>query len=127
MKIVDNIKRGWKNEGFVRIRKYIRKPALIAFVIADIVVFLLILVLLIIGKLEDLIVSMNVRYNSPAFLVLAIAFFIVQIGAIGYGVVLSLRKYRRPSGKGIFRPSYEDGSSYKALHEHLDYCADLMK
>lgn len=127
MKIVDNIKRSWKNEGFVRIRKYIRKPALIAFVIADIVVFLLILVLLIIGKLEDLIVSMNVRYNSPAFIVLAIAFFIVQIGAIGYGVVLSLRKYRRPSGKGIFRPSYEDGSSYNALHEHLDYCADLMK
>lgn len=127
MKIVDNIKRSWKNEGFVRIRKYIRKPALIAFVIADIVVFLLILVLLIIGKLEDLIVSMNVRYNSPAFIVLAIAFLIVQIGAIGYGVVLSLRKYRRPSGKGIFRPSYEDGSSYKALHEHLDYCADFMK
>lgn len=127
MKIVDNIKRGWKNEGFARIRKYIRKPALIAFVIADIVVFLLILVLLIIGKLEDLIVSMNVRYNSPAFIVLAIAFCIVQIGAIGYGVVLSLRKYRRPSGKGIFRPSYEDGSSYKALNEHLDYCANLMK
>ena len=127
MKIVDNIKRSWKNEGFVRIRKYIRKPALIAFVIADIVVFLLILVLLIIGKLEDLIVSMNVRYNSPAFIVLVIAFLIVQIGAIGYGVVLSLRKYRRPSGKGIFRPSYEDGSSYKALHEHLDYCANIMK
>jgi len=127
MKIVDNIKRSWKNEGFVRIRKYIRKPALIAFVIADIVVFLLILVLLIIGKLEDLIVSMNVRYNSPAFIVLAIAFLIVQLGAIGYGVVLSLRKYRRPSGKGIFRPSYEDGSSHKALHEHLDYCANIMK
>ena len=67
MKIVDNIKRGWKNEGFVRIRKYIRKPALIAFVIADIVVFLLILVLLIIGKMEDLIVSMNVRYNLSHF------------------------------------------------------------
>ena len=127
MKIVDNIKRSWKNEGFVRIRKYIRKPALIAFGIADIVVFLLILVLLIIGKLEDLIVSMNVRYNSPAFIVLAIAFLIVQLGAIGYGVVLSLRKYRRPSGKGIFRPSYEDGSSHKVLHEHLDYCANIMK
>lgn len=127
MKILDSIKRSWKNEGFVRIRKYIQKPAFIAFVIADIVVFLLILVLLIIGKLEDLIVSMNIRYNSPAFVALAIAFFIVQIGAIGYGVVLSLRKYRRPSGRGIFRPLYENGSSYKALHEYLDYCANLTK
>ena len=120
MKVIDNIKQSWKNEGFVRIRKYMRKPAAISFVIADIIVFLLIVALLIIGKLEDLIVSMDVRYNSPIFVILGIAFLIVQIGALGYGVVLSLRKYRRPGGKGIFKPSYEDGTSYKALHECLN-------
>lgn len=127
MKILDNIKRGWKNEGFVRIRKYMRKPAIIAFVIADIVMALLILLLLIIGKLEDLIVSMNVRYNSPVFVVLAISFLIVQISAVGYGVVLSLRKYRRPSGKGILKPSYEEGASYKALNEQLNFNSVLKK
>lgn len=120
MKIADNIKRSWKNDGFVRIRKYMRKPAWLSFVIADIAVILFIIVLLIFGKLEDLIVSMNVRYNSPVFVVLGIAFLIVQVGAVGYGVVLSLRKYRRPSGKGIFKPSYENGTSYKALHEFLN-------
>lgn len=125
MKLIDNIKHGWKNEGFVRIRKYMRKPALIAFIITDIVVLLFIIVLLIIGKLEDLIVSMNVRYNSPVFAVLAIIFLIVQVGAVGYGVVLSLRKYRRPSGKGIFRPSYEEGTTYKALHQYLNFSSDV--
>lgn len=125
MKLIDNIKHGWKNEGFVRIRKYMHKPALIAFIIADIVVLLFIIVLLIIGKLEDLIVSMNVRYNSPVFAVLAIIFLIVQVGAVGYGVVLSLRKYRRPSGKGIFRPSYEEGTTYKALHQYLNFSSDV--
>ncbi len=102
-----------------------RKPALIAFVITDIVVLLFIIVLLIIGKLENLIVSMNVRYNSPIFAVLAIVFLIVQAGAVGYGILLSLRKYRRPSGKGIFRPSYEEGTSYKALHQYLDFSSDV--
>lgn len=102
-----------------------RKPALIAFIIADIVVLLFIIVLLIIGKLEDLIVSMNVRYNSPVFAVLAIIFLIVQVGAVGYGVVLSLRKYRRPSRKGIFRPSYEEGTTYKALHQYLNFSSDV--
>lgn len=125
MKLIDNIKHSWKNEGFVRIRKYMRKPALIAFIIADIVVLLFIIVLLIIGKLEDLIVSMDVRYNSPVFAVLAIIFLIVQVGAVGYGVVLSLRKYRRPSGKGIFRPSYEEGTTYKALHQYLNFSSDV--
>lgn len=127
MKILDNVKQGWKNEGFLRIRKYIRKPAVIAFVIADIVMALLILVLLIIGKLEDMIVSMNIRYNSPVFVVLAISFLIVQISAVGYGVVLSLRKYRRPSGKGILKPSYEEGASYKALNEQLNFSSVLKK
>ena len=121
MKILNNIRQGWNNEGFARIRKYMRQPAIVAFVITDVLVFLLILVLLILGKLEDLIVSMNVRYNSPAFIVLVIALFVVQIGAIGYGVVLSLHKYRRPSGKGVFKPSYKEGTSYKALYEHLDF------
>ena len=73
MKILNNIRQGWNNEGFARIRKYMRKPAIVAFVITDVIVFLLILFLLIFGKLEDLIVSMNVRYNSPAFIVLVIA------------------------------------------------------
>lgn len=127
MKILDNIKIGWNNEGFVRIRRYMRKPAIIAFAIADIVMLFFILALLISGKLEDLIVSMNIRYNSPLFLILAIAFLVVQIGAIGYGVVLSLRKYRRPSGKGVFRPSYEGGSSYKALHDQLNFSSNLTK
>lgn len=127
MKILDNIKSGWNNEGFVRIRRYMQKPAIIAFAIADIVMLFFILALLIFGKLEDLIVSMNVRYNSPLFLILAIAFLVVQIGAIGYGIVLSLRKYRRPSGKGVFRSSYERGSSYKSLHEQLDFSSNLKK
>ena len=121
MKLIDSIKHGYRNEGFVRVRKYMRKPAFIAFVIADIVLLIFVIVLLIIGKLEDLIVSMNIRYNSPVFAALVIIFLIVQVGAVGYGVVLSLRKYRRPSGKGIIRPSYEDGASYKALHQYLDF------
>lgn len=125
MKLIDNIKNGWNNEGFVRIRKYMRKPAVITFVIADIVVLLLVIVLLIIGKLEDLIVSMNIRYNSPVFAVLAITFLVVQVGAVGYGIVLSLRKYRRPSGKGVFKPSYEEGTSYKTLNQYLSFSSDI--
>lgn len=125
MKVINNIKHGWKNEGFARIRKYMKKPAIIAFAIADAVVFLLVLILLITGRLEDMIVSMNVRYNSPVFAVLAVAFLVVLAGAAGYGIVLSLRKYRRPSGKGVFRPSYENGSSYKALNGNLNYGSEL--
>lgn len=127
MKIIDNIKHGWNNEDFVRIRKYMRKPAIIAFVISDIILCLLIFILLIVGKLEDLIVSMNVRYNSPAFIVLVVAFLIVQVGAVGYGVVLSLRKYRRPSEKGFFQPSYKDGMSYKALHKQLNFSSKILQ
>ncbi|MBQ9542780.1 MAG: hypothetical protein IJJ76_06070 [Ruminococcus sp.] len=127
MKTVDNIKHGWNNEDFARIRAYMRKPAVITFVIAESAVIIFILVLLIMGKLENFIVTKNIRYNSLAFIVMAVAFLIVQVFAIGYGVLLSMRKYRRPSGKGIFRPSYTEGSSYKALHEHLQFSSDLMK
>ena len=122
MKIFESIKHIWKNEGFFRIRKYIQKPAIITFFVADLFVFVSILVLFISKKLEDLIVEMNIRYNSPVFSALVITFLIVQIGAVGYGVVLSLRKYRRSNGKEI-----EKGSSYKALHEYLNFCLDLNK
>lgn len=127
MKTIDNIKHGWNNEDFVRIRKYMRKPSVITFVIAESLVIVFILVLLIMGKLEDFIVANNIRYNSLVFIVLAISFFVIQVCAVGYGVLLSLRKYRRPSGKGIFRPSYKEGSSYKALHEQLGFSAALLK
>lgn len=127
MKTIDNIKHGWNNEDFSRIRKYMRKPALITFAIAEVLVIIFILVLLIIGKLEDFIVSNNIRYNSLVFIVLVISFLIVQVCAVGYGVLLSLRKYRRPSGKGIFRPSYKEGSSYKALNKQLGFSSALLK
>lgn len=71
------------------------------------------------GKLEDLIVSMNIRYNSPAIVTLAVIFIVVLVGAAGYGTFLSIREYKRPGGKGLFGTKYTNGNSYKALNSRL--------
>ena len=67
MNLINRIKVGWKNEEFSKIRKYIRKPAYITFAIAGSIMTLAIIFLFAIGKLEDIIVSMDIRYNSPIF------------------------------------------------------------
>lgn len=125
MKVIDSIRRGWNNEYFVKIRRYIRKPAIITFCVLDVIILIAILGLFITKKLEYFILSSDVRYNSPFFVYLVAAFFVIQVGAIGYGVFMNLHKYRRPGGKIPFRATYEEGSSYKALHEYLDFCSKI--
>ena len=120
MNLINRIKVGWKNEEFSKIRKYIRKPAYITFAIAGSIMTLAIIFLFAIGKLEDIIVSMDIRYNSPIFITLAVIVLSVQVGAAFYGVFLSLRKYRRPGGKGIVNVSYNKWTSFNALSKTLD-------
>lgn len=90
MNLINRIKVGWKNEEFSKIRKYIRKPAYITFAIAG------------------------------SIMTLAVIVLSVQVGATFYGVFLSLRKYRRPGGKGIVNVSYNKGTSFNALSKTLD-------
>lgn len=125
MKVIDSIRRGWNNEHFVKIRKYIRKPAIITFCGLDIFLLIVIIGLLITKKLEYFILSSDVRYNSPLFVYLVVAFFVIQVAAISYGIFMNLHKYRRPSGKIFFKLTNEEGSSYKALHEYLDFCSKI--
>lgn len=115
MGILNAIRKLFENEGFTKIRKYIEKPAIVTAIVAGGVAFIVIMVCLISGKLEDIIVSMNMRYNSPVFIFMGFAFIIVQIGSLGYGIFLSLRKYRRPGGKGLFNVNYPKGNSYRTL------------
>ncbi len=108
-----------KNEGFKQIVKYTRKPIPLTLAIAGGLALLFIAGCMAAGKLEDLIVSMNIRYNSPAIVTLAVIFIIVLVGAAGYGTFLSIREYKRPGGKGLFGTSYTNGNSYKALNSRL--------
>ena len=108
-----------KNEGFKQIVKYTRKPIPLTLAIAGGISLLFIAGCMAAGKLEDLIVSMNIRYNSPAIVTLAVIFIIVLVGAAGYGTFLSIREYKRPGGKGLFGTSYTNGNSYKALNSRL--------
>ncbi len=108
-----------KNEGLRQIAKYTRKPIPLSLAIAGGISLLFIAGCMAAGKLEDLIVSMNIRYNSPAIITLAIIFVVVQLGAAGYGTFLSIREYKRPGGKGLFGTSYTNGNSYKALNSKL--------
>ena len=108
MNLINRIKVGWKNEEFSKIRKYIRKPAYITFAIAGSIMTLAIIFLFAIGKLEDIIVSMDIRYNSPIFITLAVIVLSVQVGATFYGV------------KGIVNVSYNKGTSFNALSKTLD-------
>lgn len=119
MNLIDKLKAFWLDESTTKIRRNIHKPWLVTFIVADIAIVVTILVLFIFGKLEDLIVQMNIRYNSPVFRLLLITFLIVQIGTVGYAVILSLRKYKRPGGHGVMSTIYRDGSSYTALSAYL--------
>ena len=64
--------------------------------------------------------------RKPAYITFAIAGSIMTLAiiflfAIGkLGVFLSLRKYRRPGGKGIVNVSYNKGTSFNALSKTLD-------
>lgn len=120
MKLLNNLKRIWKDEGFTRIRRYIRHPAWIAFSVTGGIVWALILWMLLFGKLENLIVSFDIRYNSLIFMVLIGGCLGVMALATLYGIYLSIQTYKRPGRKGIFRRTYEDGTSYKALQQYLN-------
>ena len=120
MKLFRTIKKAWKNEAFAKIRRYMWGPTWICFVIADIAVFLTVIVLLLLGKLENMIVSMNIRYNSPVFKALIVILASVFVCSCTYGIILSLRTYKRTSKNGILKPSYKEGTSYRALSEWID-------
>ncbi len=109
----------FSHEELVKIFKYIHKPALVTLLIAVLVVFVATLALIIFGKLENIIVSMNIRYNSPFFGFLTGCFALVQAGALIYGINKSLRKYTRPGGKNLINTYYPNGNSYKALNHAL--------
>lgn len=107
----------WKREEIKRILRYVRKPWLVTLIITGGLVLLGVLVLLISGRLESFIVFFDLRYNSPELIMLAVIVFAVQVGACFYGVVLSLKKYKRPGATGFINPKYNRGNSYSALHE----------
>lgn len=122
MNVLESLKKLFLQEEFVRIRRYIRKPAIMTAAISGALALVVLIVLIAAGKLNDLIVSLNMSYNSPVFIFLGASFFAVQIGALGYGIFLSLRKYHRYNkGKqGVFNVTYPNGNSYKALHSTLE-------
>lgn len=122
MKLFHSLKTLFAEEGFVRIRRYICRPALTTAAIAAGLTLIVLIVLIATSRLDDIIVSLNMRYDSPALIFLGVSFLVVQIGALGYGVFLSLRKYHRyGSGKkGIINVTYPKGNSYKALHSTLN-------
>lgn len=103
-----------------KICRYIFKPAIATAIIAGGLTALVVIGLVIGGVFESFIVSMDIKYNSPVIIGLACVFAIVMFGACGYGIFLSLHKYRRPGGKGIFNIKYSRGSSYRALNAALN-------
>lgn len=103
------------SEGAKRIARYILVPAKWTVIIAGIAMIAGVGIMLISGKLNDFIVSWDVRYNSPALKFIAAILLLVMLAALGSGIVLSLHRYRRPGGKGIRNVSYPEGSSYKAI------------
>ena len=107
----------WKREEIKRILRYVRKPWLVTLIITGGLVLLGVLVLLISGRLESFIVFFDLRYNSPELIMFAVIVFAVQVGACFYGIVLSLKKYKRPGATGFINPKYNRGNSYSALHE----------
>ena len=107
----------WKREEIKRILRYVRKPWLVTLIITGGLVLLGVLVLLISGRLESFIVYFDLRYNSPELIMFAVIVFAVQVGACFYGIVLSLKKYKRPGATGFINPKYNRGNSYSALHE----------
>ena len=107
----------WKREEIKRILRYVRKPWLVTLIITGGLVLLGVLVLLISGRLESFIVFFFLFYNYPELIMLAVIVFAVQVGACFYGIVLSLKKYKRPGATGFINPKYNRGNSYSALHE----------
>lgn len=122
MNFFDTLKKLYTSEEFVKVRRNIRAPALMTAAIAGSVTLIALIVLLITGKLNDIIVSLNIRYNSLIFRFLGAVFLLVQGGALGYGIFLSLSKYHRYSKgrSGITVKTYPNGNSYKALHSALN-------
>lgn len=115
-----NIKGVISNDEMKKIGRYIIKPAWITFLISCVLIAVGVLILLLLGKFEAFIVSMNVKYNSPLLIGLVFAFAIVLLGAVGYGVFLSLHKYRRPNGKGFLHVTYPNGTSYQTFAKAID-------
>lgn len=113
----NNSKQTRKREEVNRILKYVRKPWIVTSIITGGLVVLAVLVLLLLGQLENFIVYFDLRYNSPALIMLAVIVLAVQIGACFYGVLLSLKKYRRPGAKGVINRKYSQGTSYLALND----------
>lgn len=117
---MENLKRKKLYDEVKKICRYIFKPAILTAIITGALIAVLVLVLIFMGAFETFIVSMDVKYNSPVIIGLAGVFTIVLFGACGYGIYLSLHKYRRPGAKGIFSTKYSNGSSYRALNSVLN-------
>lgn len=121
MSILKKLKQIIKTDGFVLVRKYIRRSAIITFLISIGVVLLVVIYLLCQKQLEAFIVSEDLKFNSPV-IIKSIKFFLMFLTlSILYGVFLSLRDYKRPSNKWLFKHSYENGSSYKALEAYKEF------
>ena len=117
MSFAEKIKSLHSNEEFRKVKKYIRRPFVTTALVTSGIAVAVIVILLLSGQMENLIISMNLRYNSSVFKLLGGAFIAVQLGSLGYGIFLSLRKYHRPGGKGMVNITYQNGSSYKAFGE----------
>ena len=104
------------NDETKKLVRYVFKPFLFTFVIVSLLIFFICIILLVFGKFNEVLVSWDLKYNSSMILILRNIFLVVLIAALGYGIFLSLHKYRRPGGKGIKTVSYPKGSTYQALH-----------
>lgn len=122
-----NLKRKKFYDEVKKICRYIFKPATVTAIITGILIAILVFALNFFDMFEIFIVSMDVKYNSPVIIGLAGAFTIVLVGACGYGIYLSLHKYKRPGSKGIFSTKYSNGLSYKALNSVLNKTNQIGK
>lgn len=126
MRIIREFKQIIKAEGFVLVRKYIRRAAILAFLISFGLVLFGVLYLVLQKQLDDFIVEMDLRYNSPIILE-AIKLFLATFAlSVFYGAFLSIRDYKRPSDKWFFKHSYENGTSFKALKAYKEFSKNKL-
>lgn len=83
-------------------------------------IILFVIISLLMGKFDEIIVSWDLRYDSPGIIALIVAFFAISIISLGVAIVLGCHKYRRPGGKGMFHVTYPKGNSFKALSHVLN-------
>lgn len=118
MKYLNILKKKILNDETRKIFMYIISKLKYVFLFEFIVISVLIIFSLLIGKLDDIIITSDLKYNSPVFRYLGACFIAAILIVFSYGIYLCINSYERPGYKGR-KKIYSDGTSYKALHDVL--------